>query len=127
MYRQQAYAAEVCRSRHDQLVADLRLREKNIVFPDTVRNQGVFYRNLAGEDIHAFTSHRLFAASWGICVLTQYLVIPAILGLGWIGVLASLISSLLWIAVALKVTVNAIIHEDQPKRPLSKTYPHVKI
>jgi hypothetical protein len=33
----------------------------------------------------------------------------------------------LWIAVAIKIIVNAIVREDQPKLRLAKTYPHVKI
>jgi hypothetical protein len=31
----------------DRLLQDLWWRQRNIVFPDTVRNEGVFYRNLA--------------------------------------------------------------------------------
>ena len=127
MSRQQAYVEELLRSQHNKLIAELRLRERNIVFPDTVRNQGVFYRNLAGEDIHAYTSHRIFAVFWGLFLLAQYVVLPAILGLGWLDVLLFLVASSLWIAVALKITVNAIIREHQPKSPLSKTYPRVKI
>ncbi len=34
----------------DRLLQDLWLRERNIVFPDTVRNEGNFYRNLARRD-----------------------------------------------------------------------------
>ena len=92
---------------HDDLVQRLRRRQRNIVFPDTVRNQGIFFRNLAGESIHAFTSHRIFAAFWGLYLLAQYLVLPAILGFGLLALLASLVASSLWIAIGLKVTVNA--------------------
>jgi hypothetical protein len=127
MYRQQAHVEELLRSQHDKLVAELRLRERNIVFPDTVRNQGIFYRNLAGEGIHAYTSHRMFAAFWGLFLLAQCVVIPLILGLELLAVLGSLLASLLLIAVGLKVTVNAVIREQRPKLALSKTYPHVKI
>jgi hypothetical protein len=34
----------------DRLLQDLWLRQRNIVFPDTVRNEGNFYRNLAHRD-----------------------------------------------------------------------------
>lgn len=34
----------------DRLLQDLWLRQRNIVFPDTVRNEGNFYRNLARRD-----------------------------------------------------------------------------
>ena len=127
MSRQQAIVEELLRSQHDRLVAELRQRERNIVFPDTVRNQGIFYRNLASESVHTYLSHRTFAAAWGLLLLAQYLVIPAIFGFGWPDGLAWLAASLLWIAVALKVTVNAVIRESRPKLPLSKTYPRVKI
>jgi len=127
MSRQQDYVEELRRSMHDDLVQRLRRRQRNIVFPDTVRNQGIFFRNLAGESIHAFTSHRIFAAFWGLYLLAQYIVLPAILGFGWLALLASLVASSLWIAIGLKVTVNAAIREDRPKVQLSKTYPRVKI
>ena len=127
MSRQEAYVEERLRSQHENLIAELRLRERNIVFPDTVRNQGVFYRNLASKSIHAYTSHRIFAAFWGIFLLTQYSVVPAIFGPGWFAILATLIASSLWIAVALKITVNAVVHEETPRLPLPKTYPRVKI
>ncbi len=127
MSRQQDYVEELRRSMHDDLVQRLRRRQRNIVFPDTVRNQGIFFRNLAGESIHAYTSHRIFAAFWGLYLLAQYLVLPAILGFGWLALLASLVASSLWIAIGLKVTVNAIIREDRPKPQLFKTYPRVKI
>ena len=34
----------------DRFLYDLWTRERNIVFPDTVRNEGIFYRNLARTD-----------------------------------------------------------------------------
>src|SRR6266404_9222309 len=34
----------------DRMLQDLWLRQRNIVFPDTVRNEGNFYRNLARRD-----------------------------------------------------------------------------
>ena len=127
MSRQQAFADEHRRSQHDKLVAELRLRSRNIVFPDTVRNQGIFYRNLAGESIHAYISHRVFAVFFGIFLLTEYVVFSVIFGSEWSVIFLTLIGLSPWIAVGLKITLNAIIREDQPKLQLSKTYPHVKI
>ena len=34
----------------DRFLFELWSRERNIVFPDTVRNEGIFYRNLARRD-----------------------------------------------------------------------------
>jgi hypothetical protein len=61
-----------------------------------------------------------------------YLVIPLIVSRGaegfyWLNVLALISFSSLWIAVAIKITVNAIFGEDRPRPQLPKTYPGVKI
>ena len=135
MSRQQDVADEIRRAMHDRLVAELRLRQRNIVFPDTVRNWGVFLRNLASKNIHACVSHRLFAVFFGFYLLWDHLLGPVLvmhkassvdlggpLDLAMIAVVTSL-----WIAVAIKIIVNAIVREDQPKLRLGKTYPHVKI
>ena len=127
MSRQQAYVEELRRSWHDNLVAELCLRQRNIVFPDTVRNLGIFYRNMAGESIHAYTSHRIFAVFFGLFLLTEYVVFSVIFGSEWSVIFLTLIGLSPWIAVGLKITLNAIIREDRPKLQLSKTYPHVKI
>ena len=134
MSRQQDLADAIRRSMHDRLVAQVRLRQRNIVFPDTVRNEGAFYRNLAGNSIHAQTSHRLFALFFGFYVLSENLVLPVLLG-GihrslqdlLLDVLMIAIGSSLWIAVGIKIIVNAVVREDQPKRNVAKTHPRVKI
>lgn len=138
MSRQQDLADELRRSMHDRLVAQVRLRQRNIVFPDTVRNEGAFYRNLAGSSVHTFASHRAFAFLFGFFTLLQYLVIPVFVGaikairsfedLDWLTDLMWIVASALWIAVALKITINALVREDpRPSPRLLKTYPSVKI
>jgi len=138
MSRQQALSDEIRRARHNNLVWELRLCQRNIVFPDTVRNEGAFYRNLASRNVHAFKSHRIFAALFGLFMLLGFLLIPAVAGaikailsfqdFGWIIDLTWIVGSLLWIAIGLKIAVNAMAGEDPKPRPqLPKTYPHVKI
>jgi len=125
---------------HDELVRELRLRQRNIVFPDTVRNWGVFYRNLTSNSIYVYTSHRVFAFFWGLYLLIRgihyvfYYLIFLTRGdtflsrARWLGDLDGIVEWLLWIAVALKVAVHALIREDLTPQPLPpKTYPHVKI
>ncbi|HLQ50578.1 MAG TPA: hypothetical protein VK129_03715 [Terriglobales bacterium] len=131
MSRQQDYVEELRRSMHDDLVQRLRRRQRNIVFPDTVRNVGIFLRNLASKVIYAKTSHRIFAVFYGLF----YLVGLSALATVFIFTLGPLLPSdvinmtfiSLYILVGLKITVNAVIREDEPKPQLSKTYPRVKI
>jgi hypothetical protein len=138
MPKNQALADNIRRAKHDNLVKELRLRQRNIVFPDTVRNEGAFYRNLAGQTAHAYTSYRVFAVFFGLFMLLSYLVVPFFVGaikavfsfqsLDWFGDLAWIVASSLWIAVALKITVNALVQEDQQPQPRPpKAYPRVKI
>ena len=135
MSRQQDLADEIRRSMHNRLVAELRLRQRNIVFPDTVRNWGVFLRNLASKSVQAYVSHRLFAVFFGLYLLWDHLLYPLLaahraisvdlgapLDLAMIGLVTSL-----WVAVAIKTIVNAALREDQPKLRLTKSYPRVKI
>ena len=123
---------------HDNLVRELRQRQRNIVFPDTVRNEGVFYRSLAGKSVHGFASHRAFAVLFGLCLLLINLLLPAITGvikaissfqnLDWIIDLSWIVSSLLWIVIGLKISVNALVpYGQQPNRLPPKSNPRVKI
>ncbi len=131
MSRQQALADKIRHARHDSLVRELRLRQRNIVFPDTVRNGGIFYRNLASKSIHAFTSHRIFALFFGFYMLMDRLVFPLIVGVfrgfNWLDDLVIALMTSLWIAVAIKIIVNALVREDRPKAQLPKPYPRIKI
>ena len=123
---------------HDELVKELRLRQRNIVFPDTVRNWGVFYRNLTSNSIYAYTSHRLFAFFWGLYLLITSIyyavanvIFVAMGGIAlrhrwWLGDINWTIEWLFWMVVALKVAVHAAVREDRQTRP-PKSYPHVKI
>jgi hypothetical protein len=120
MSKQQAYVEELRRSQHDNLVAELSLRQRNIVFPDTVRNEGVFYRNLAGKDISAFTSHRVFAFLLGVSLVIT------VGSISISGVEAGL-AGLLLVIVGLKIALNALASDHRPAAPADKTYPHVKI
>ena len=130
MSRQQAVADEIRRAMHDRLVADLRLRQRSIVFPDTVRNAGVFYRNLASNSVHAFLNHRLLAFLFGFYMVMDRLVGPLIVGVfhgfNWLDDLEIVLLTSLWIAVAIKIIVNAVVREDRQPR-LHKSYPRVKI
>jgi hypothetical protein len=131
MSRQQALADEIRRARHDELIKELRLRQRNIVFPDTVRNWGVFLRNLASKSIHAYTSHRIFALFFGFYMLMDHLAAPLVIGafhgFNWLDDLVIVLLTSLWIALAIKIVVNTLVREDRPKLQLPKTYPNVKI
>lgn len=135
MSRQQDLTDDIRRSMHDKLIAELRLRQRNIVFPDTVRNWGIFLRNLASKSIYAYTSHRLFALFFGFYYLWDRLILPMIFiraasrwqNLSWFADLGPMVLSTPWIAVAIKIGVNAIVPDDRSKLRLAKTYPHVKI
>lgn len=118
MSRQQDLADEIRRSMHKRLVAELRLRQRNIVFPDTVRNEGVFYRNLASKSVHVFTTHRVFAIFMGICLVMTG---------GYISIsgMERGIAELLLIVVGLKIAVNALLPDAPPKQQ-SKVYPGVR-
>ena len=120
MSRQQYLADEIRRAMHQKLVGELRLRQRNIVFPDTVRNEGNFLRNLASKSAHAFPSHRVFALLMGFSLVISggYVAISG---------MERGIAELLMMAVGLKIAVNALLREDQPKLHLPKTYPRVKI
>lgn len=124
---------------HDELVKELRLRQRNIVFPDTVRNWGVFYRNLTRKSIYTYHSHRIFAFFWGFFLLVRsvYYMFGNVIFIttgdkilrraSWLGDLEFSVEWLLWMAISLKVAVNALVREDAPKPHLPKTYPGVKI
>src|SRR5579859_3283606 len=140
MTRQQAFADEIRRAMHDELVKELRLRQRNIVFPYTVRNWGVFYRNLTSKSIYAYNSHRGFAFFWGLYLLIRgiHYVFYDLIFLtkgdtplrraNWLGDLSWTIEWLLWMTVALKVAVHALVHEDSTPQPLPpKSNPRVKI
>ncbi|HZR27281.1 MAG TPA: hypothetical protein VFA71_00765 [Terriglobales bacterium] len=138
MSRQQAFADELRRSMHDNLVRELRVRQRNIVFPDTVRNEGVFYRTLASKVIYTFTSHRIFAVLWGFYLLAGavlfVVVISKFQGELSVRALRELnnwgwsIESLIWWAVGLKIAVNALVPDNPKPSPLPpKSYPRIKI
>jgi hypothetical protein len=125
---------------HDDLVKELRLRQRNIVFPDTVRNWGVFYRNLTSKNLYAYTSHRVFAFFWGISLVMRsiYYVIESVIFMTtghralrraeWLGDMAFVLEWSFWAVVGLKVAVHALVREDSaPRAQRGKIYPHVKI
>jgi hypothetical protein len=131
MSRQQALADGLRRTMHDELVKELRLRQRNIVFPDTVRNYGVFLRNLSSKSVHAYATHKIFAVFFGFYLLLEHVVAPlvvsAITGLGWFVGFVAIAMSSLWIAVGIKIIVNAVVSEERAGLQLLKTYPRVKI
>jgi hypothetical protein len=100
----------------DGLLRDVKERQRNIVFPDTVRNEGYAFRNL----MHGSQSHpiivRVGAAVVGLmflfsgCVMIATLQLPALL-----------IGAFL-IAVGLKFVITATF----PKKPMPPPDDHVK-
>lgn len=64
---------------------DIINRQRNIVFPDTVLNEGRFYRNLFSRDAEFTTGQRIAMVFFGLCIM---------LGPGCVGLSGSL-SSLL--------------------------------
>lgn len=121
MFRQQELADEIRLAMHNELVQRLRRCQRNIVFPDTVRNEGVFYRNLASKSAHTYTTHRIFAFFMGLSLVISGGYV-SISGAEW-G-----ITELLLMVVGLKIAVNAVVREDtKPLPQLPKTYPRVKI
>jgi hypothetical protein len=140
MSRQQAHVEQLLRSQHDKLVAEIRLRQRNIVFPDTVRNWGVFYRNLTSKSIYTYPRHRIFAFFWGLHLLMRSIfyvfgnIILMTMGYtalrraSWLGDIDFVLEWSLWAVVGLKVAVHAVIREDSvPRLRLAKTCPRVKI
>ncbi len=55
---------------------DIINRQRNIVFPDTVLNEGRFYRNIFSRDAEFTRGQRIGLVIWGLCVL-----VPGCVGL----------------------------------------------
>jgi len=130
MSRQQDVADEIRRAMHDRLVAELRLRQRNIVFPYTVRNEGLFYRTLASKSIHSYMSHKIFAFLVGFFyilfpIAQTFLLERPTFGLGVLSLLGN-VWSLLFIFIGLKISVNAVFGEND-RRKTPGRYPRVKI
>jgi hypothetical protein len=106
----------------DRLLQDLWLRERNIVFPDTVRNEGNFYRNLARRDQSRDALQRvgtmmlaipfLMTACFFLVMAVGFLVehglfalIPAIIGVG-----AAIVS----FAIGARLAIAAVFTVERP-------------
>jgi hypothetical protein len=131
MSRQQALADKIRRARHDSLVRELRLLQRNIVFPYTVRNVGVLCRNLASESVYSYASYRVFAVVFGffyLAVIPTYLTVLSLKSAPLILPDVASLYVLLYVLVGLKITVHALVREAPKPRPqLTKPYPRIKI
>jgi len=66
---------------------DIINRQRNIVFPDTVLNEGRFYRNIFSRDFEFTRGQRIAMVFFGLCIM---------LGPGCVGLSGSLSSLLHW-------------------------------
>jgi hypothetical protein len=106
----------------DRLLQDLWLRERNIVFPDTVRNEGNFYRNLARRDQSRDALQRVgtmmlavpflmtgcFFLAMAVGLLVEhglFALIPAIIGVG-----AAIVS----FAIGARLAIAAVFTVERP-------------
>ena len=107
----------------DRMLQDLWLRQRNIVFPDTVRNEGNFYRNLARRDqprdalIRVGTMMLALPFLMGGCWLLAtaiglllenglFALLPAIIALG---------ISIVFFAIGLRLAMAAVLSAEAPK------------
>src|SRR4051812_21685893 len=98
----------------DQLLEDLRQRQRNFVFPDTVRNEGHFFRSLGSGNYDRNSPIRVIAAIFGILLLFEYvfaalMFLPSGIALALVEFLAF---GLLGAIVAIKIIFNAAF--DRP-------------
>jgi hypothetical protein len=103
----------------NELLEDLRQRQRNVVFPDTVRNEGHFFRNLGSGNYDRSSPLRPIAAIFGVFLLLEYLY-PALWffrsGPG-ITILELLGLGLLGTAVSLKIVFNATFDRPSEHSP----------
>ena len=97
----------------NQLLEDVRQRQRNFVFPDTVRNQGEFYRNLASGNYERRSWLRPLVAVYGMLMLCEYLYL---LPMGH-ATLPSLVETLALVAVGGFVSLKIIVNAALEKRP----------
>jgi hypothetical protein len=98
----------------NQLLEDVRQRQRNFVFPDTVRNQGVFYRNLGSGNYERRSWLRPIVAVYGISMLCEYLYL---LPVGH-STIPGLVEALLLVAVGGFVSLKIIVNAAFEKPPL---------
>jgi len=101
----------------NQLLEDVRQRQRNFVFPDTVRNEGHFFRSLGSGSYDRNSPLRVIAAIFGIFLLFEY-VLAALMFLPS-GIVLALVEFLLFgslgAIVAIKIIFNAAF--DRPADP----------
>jgi hypothetical protein len=100
----------------NQLLEDVRQRQRNLVFPDTVRNEGHFFRNLAGGNYERRSWLRPIAAVYGISMLCEYLSVMATSFRDPSNLLAMLAIVAIGGFVSLKIVLNAAF-EKPPVPP----------
>src|SRR4051794_9768027 len=104
----------------DRLLQDLWLRERNIVFPDTVRNEGNFYRNLGRRDQSRDALQRVGTMMLAVCSLMAgcFFLMLAIGNLvleglsALIPVIISLVPAIVAFAVGGKLAIAAVFVID---------------
>jgi hypothetical protein len=112
---------------------DLRNRQRNIVFPDTVLNQGTFYRNLLSRNAHLNSIQRIGMVILSLLTLcANILIVASTFGsqddfsrVPWITRIASLLFAPLGLIIGVRLMKRAFsprAEVDRPKR--RKDYPH---
>jgi hypothetical protein len=112
---------------------DLRNRQRNIVFPDTVLNTGTFYRNLLSRKVHVNSVQRS-----GMVILSLVIIGESIYMLAsmldsqddfshfpWVTRIAPVFLAMLYVIIGLCLLKRAFTVRpkvDRPKR--RRDYPH---
>jgi hypothetical protein len=111
---------------------DLRNRQRNIVFPDTVLNQGTFYRNLLSRNAHLNSVQRigmvilsLFAIGHSIVMIASMFDAQDDFSSPWIIRIVPVSFSLLSMFIGVRLMKQAVSAQPQLDRPKRrKDYPH---
>jgi hypothetical protein len=101
----------------DRMLQDLWLRQRNIVFPDTVRNDGNFYRNLARRDQSRDALQRVGTMMLAaILLMTGCVFVAMAIGLvvegGFFALIPAVIflaGALVWFALGAKLAFAAVL------------------
>jgi hypothetical protein len=112
---------------------DLRNRQRNIVFPDTVLNQGTFYRNLLSKNAHLNSIQRIGMVILSLLTISDTaFILASMFGshndfsrVPWITRIAPLLFIPLPLIIGVRLmkgAFRAAAEVDRPKR--RKDYPH---
>lgn len=106
---------------------DLRNRQRNIVFPDTVLNQGTFYRNLLSRNAHLNSVQRFGAVILSLSAIAGSIsLLVSMLGLQddtsgvpWISRITVIFMAVLSLLIGVRLMKQAVRVQpefDRPKR-----------